>query len=89
MEEELEEQEEDIWIKIFSSASSFKQYRDFNYFNCQPIFNSVFSTNNLSRTKDTANMINLDDNKVIPQEVLNKTKDKAIERQICQVSSLD
>ena len=34
-------------------------------------------------------MINLDDNKVIPQEVLNKTKDKAIERQICQVSSLD
>ena len=25
----LEEQEENIWMKIFSSASSFKQYRDY------------------------------------------------------------
>ena len=33
MEEELEEQEEDIWIKSFSSAPSFKQYRDYYYFN--------------------------------------------------------
>ena len=29
MEEELGEQEEDIWIKIFSSTPSFKQYQDY------------------------------------------------------------
>ena len=28
MEEESEEQEKDIWIKIFSSTTSFKQYWD-------------------------------------------------------------
>ena len=30
--EELEEQEEDIWMKIFSSTPSFKQYRDYLLF---------------------------------------------------------
>ena len=29
VEEELEKQEEDIWIKIFSSAQSFKYCRDY------------------------------------------------------------
>ena len=26
---ELEEQEDDVWIKLFSFAPSFKQYRDY------------------------------------------------------------
>ena len=35
VEEELEEQEEDIWIKIASSAPSFKQYCDYYLFQLQ------------------------------------------------------
>ena len=31
-EEELEEQENDTWIKNFSSTPSFKQYRDYQLF---------------------------------------------------------
>ena len=50
--EELEEQEEDVWLKCFSSAPSFKQYRDY-YFNDEPRFNS------LPRIKDGAYVINL------------------------------
>ena len=63
MEEELEEQEEDTWIKNFSSAPSFKQYRDYLYFNYKPKFNGVFSRNNLPRIKDEAFVINLDEKK--------------------------
>ena len=36
-EEELEEQENDTWIKNFSSTPSFKQYRDY-----EPRFNALF-----------------------------------------------
>ena len=35
MEEELEKPEEDTWIKIFSSALSFKQYQDYLIFQLQ------------------------------------------------------
>ena len=48
MEEELEEQEEDIWIEIFSSAPSFKQHQDY-YFNYEPRFNGFFTGSNLNR----------------------------------------
>ena len=65
MEEELEEQEEDIWIKMFSSTPSFKQYQDYKEFpfNCESRFNTIFSKNNLSRIKHEAYMIKLDDKK--------------------------
>ena len=59
MEEELKEQEEDTWIKIFNSAPSFKKYRD--YFNYEPRFNGVFSRKNLPGKKDGAYVINLYD----------------------------
>ena len=42
MEAELEDLEEDIWIKIFISAPSIKQYWITNYFNYEPRFNGVF-----------------------------------------------
>ena len=57
MEKELEEQEEDIRIKIFSSVPYVKQCRD--YFNFKPRFNDVFSGNNLPRIKDGAYVINI------------------------------
>ena len=58
MEEELEEQNKDIWIKSFISVSSFKQCRDYYY---KPRFNGIFARNNLPRIKDRAYVINLDD----------------------------
>ena len=65
MEEELEEQEEDIWIKMFSSTPPFKQYQDYKEFpfNCESRFNTIFSKNNLSRIKHEAYVIKLDDKK--------------------------
>ena len=63
MEEELEEQEEDIFMKIFNSASSFN-IEITNYFNYEPRFNGVFSRNNLPRIKDRAYVISLNDKKV-------------------------
>ena len=61
MEDDLEEQQEDIWIKVFSSAPSLKNIDIINYFNYEPWFNGVFSRNNLPRTIDRAYVINLDD----------------------------
>ena len=65
MEEELEEQEEDILIKMFSSAPSFKQYQDYELFLITRLlitrFKDVFSRKSLPRTKDGAYVINLDD----------------------------
>ena len=58
MKEELEEQEKDILINIFSTAPSFK-----HYFNHEPRFNGVFSRNNLSRITDGGYFIDLDDKK--------------------------
>ena len=63
VEKELEEQEEDIWIKTFSSALSIKNIEITNYLNCEPKFNGVFSRNSLPRIKERAYVINLDDKK--------------------------
>ena len=56
MEEELEQQEEDIWIELFTSAQPFKQNQDY-----EPRLNSAFSKNSLPRINDGAYVINLDD----------------------------
>ena len=61
MEEKLEEQKEDISMKIFSSAPSFKNIKITNYFNCEPRFNGVFSRTIVRRIEDGAYVINLDD----------------------------
>ena len=63
VEKELEEQEEDIWIKTFSSALSIKNIENTNYLNYEPKFNGVFSRNSLPRIKERAYVINLDDKK--------------------------
>ena len=65
MEEELGEEEKDIWLRVFSFAPSFKQYGDYfndtNYFNDEPRFDSVFSRNKLARIKDGVYVINFND----------------------------
>ena len=64
MVEELEDQEEDIWINIFSSASHpLNNIEITNYFNYELWFNDVFSRNNFPRIKDGAYVINLNDSK--------------------------
>ena len=85
-----------------------------NYFDYEPRFNGVFSRNYLSRIKDGAYIINLDDKKskgthwvllfierntavyfdsfgieYIPQEVLNKIKDKSITHNIFRIQDED
>ena len=110
MEEELKEQEENVWIKIFSFAPSLKKIEITNYFNYEPRFNGVFPKNNLPRIKDGAYVINLDDkkskgtdwvslfidrntavyfdsfgNEYIPQEALNKIRDKSITQNIFRI----
>ena len=62
MEEDLEEHEDDIWIKIFSKFLS--NIKITNYFNYKPRFNGAISRNNLTRIKDGMYVINLDDKKV-------------------------
>ena len=54
METELEEQEEDAWINIFSSAPFFKNIKFINYDNYKPRFKGVFLRPNLLRIKDSA-----------------------------------
>ena len=61
MEEELEGHEEDICMKIFSSAPSLNSIEITSYFSYKPRFNGVFSRNNLPRIKDGAYVINFDD----------------------------
>ena len=63
MEEKLEEQEEDIWIKIYSSAPSLSNIEITEYFNYVARFNGIFSRNNLPKIKDCGYVINLDDKK--------------------------
>ena len=63
MEQELEEQEKHIHIKIFSSAPSLSNIEINKYFNYGPKFNGVFLRNNLPRTKEGAYVINLHDKK--------------------------
>ena len=59
MEEELEEQEEDIWIKIL--LHPLNNIEATNYFKYKPRFNGVFSRSKLPRIKDWAYVINIDD----------------------------
>ena len=55
MEEELEEQEEDTWIKLLiQKLSPFSNIEITNYFNYAPRFIGVFSRNNLPRIDDGA-----------------------------------
>ena len=61
MEEELEEQEEDIWIKFLAPLHPLSNIEIKNYFNYKPRFNDVFSISNLPRIKDEAYVINIDD----------------------------
>ena len=65
MDGELEEQEEDIWIKNVLVALHHLSNIEINkYFNYKPRFYGVFSKSNLHRIKDGAYVINLDDKKV-------------------------
>ena len=63
MEDDLEEQKEDIWIKVLVSLHPLRNIEIAIYFNFEPTFNGVFSRNNLPRTKDEAYVINLDNKK--------------------------
>ena len=63
MEDDLEEQKEDIWIKVLVSLHPLRNIQNSDYFNFEPTFNDVFSRNNLPRIKDEAYVINLDDKK--------------------------
>ena len=90
MEEELEEQEEDIWIKTCHFAHHLSNFEITNSFNYIPRFNGVFSKNDLPGMKDGMYVINLDDLhfigiEYIPQEILNKIKDKSITHNIFRI----
>ena len=63
MEEELEEQEDDIWIKTLVLLHPLTNIKIVKYFNYKPSFNGVFSRNILARIKDGAYVINLDEKK--------------------------
>ena len=54
MEKELEELEEDIWIKILVSLHPFYNIETTIYTNYEPTFNVVFTRNNSPRIKDGA-----------------------------------
>ena len=64
MEEELEEQEENIYIyKFLVPLHPLNNNKITNYFKYEPRFKDVFSRNNLPRIKDRAYVVNLDDKK--------------------------
>ena len=60
MKKELEEQEEDTWIKFLAPLHSLNNIEITNYFNYEPRSNSAFSRDNLPRTKGGVFAINLD-----------------------------
>ena len=62
MKEELEEQEDDIWIEFLVLLHLLSNIKIFRYFNYEPRFN-CFSKNNLARIKDGGYVINLDNEK--------------------------
>ena len=62
MEEELEEQEEDIWIKFFSSAPSLSRLLSISIKNLGLML--LLQKNNLPRMKEGAYFIDLDDKKI-------------------------
>ena len=61
MEEELEEPEEDKWIKFLVPLNPLNNIKITNYLHYEPRLNGLFSRNNLPRIKDGAFVINLDD----------------------------
>ena len=63
MEENLEEQEKDIWIKFLITQHRLNHIGITNYFNYEPRFNGVFSSNNLPRMNHRAHAINLNNKK--------------------------
>ena len=62
MEQELEEQQEDTWIKIFSFVLSFKAISRLLIISIMNL-DGAFSRNNLSRIKDGVYLIKLDGKK--------------------------
>ena len=62
MEEEVEEQEEDIWIKFFSSAPSLSRLLIISIKNLGLML--LLQKNNLPRMKEGAYVIDLDDKKI-------------------------
>ena len=62
MEEELQEQKEDIYgQKFLVLFDPLNNIEIINYFNYEPRINSVFSRNNLTRIKDGAYVVNVND----------------------------
>ena len=62
MEEELQEQKEDIYRQKFLVLfDPLNNIEIINYFNYEPRINSVFSRNNLTRIKDGAYVVNVND----------------------------
>ena len=62
MEEELQEQKEDIYRQNFLVLfDPLNNIEIINYFNYEPRINSVFSRNNLTRIKDGAYVVNVND----------------------------
>ena len=63
MEEDLEEQERDIWKKILVPLHPLNYIEITNYFKYEPRFIGVFSRNNLPRIKNGGYVTNVDDKK--------------------------
>ena len=63
MEEDLEEQERDIWKKILVRLRPLNYIEITNYFKYEPRFIGVFSRNNLPRIKNGGYVANVDDKK--------------------------
>ena len=63
MQGQLEEQEQDIWLKILVPLHSLNNIKITEYFNYEATFHGVFSGNNLTKIKDGAYVINIDDKK--------------------------
>ena len=70
MDKELGEQEEDIWIKIFTSAPSYKKYRDWV---------SLFIDRNTAVYFDSFGIEH------IREKLLNKVRDKSITHNIFRI----
>ena len=63
MEEELEEQERDIW-NVLAPLHPLNNIKITNYFNYEARVNDVFSRNNLPKIKDRVYVINVDDKNI-------------------------
>ena len=52
-------------VKIFNFTSSFNEFSNTKYYQNEPIFNGVYSRNNLPKINDVTYVINLDEFKPI------------------------